>query len=534
MMKSDIITMDYSLSLPTITLISLTLFFLYNIWRIITKKPSIHQKESNIIKQPPQPFVALPLIGHLHLLGTKTPLHRTFASLADKYGPVFQIYFGSLPAIVISNKEGIKECFTKNDKVLASRTPSSRGTHLAYNNAAFGFAPYGPYWAKQRKLAVLELLSSRRLESLRHVYESEIDTLIKDLLIHLSNNNSSMVVMSEWFERLTFNVITKIVAGKRYFSYLEDVDDLEAHKVVNLVKEFMQLAGGFVLSDAIPLLRWIGVEGRVLKSMKRIGRDLDTLIGRWVEEHKMKGNMVNSSSEKQDFIDVMLSIVEDDPESGHSRDTIIKAHVMNLILAGTETTSTTMTWILAALMNNKHSLKLAQEEINHHVGKDRKVEASDIKNLTYLQAIFKETLRLYPPTPLLLPHGASSDCSINGYYVPKGADVFLNVWKLHRDPSIWSEPEKFSPERFINGDGEVDEGHHFEYLPFGLGRRACPGFTLATQVILITVARLLQGFDFHLFMDEPVDMREGFGLTLLKLNPLQICLTPLVTTELYQ
>ncbi|MED6133677.1 hypothetical protein PIB30_030316 [Stylosanthes scabra] len=456
--------------------------------------------------------------------------------MADKYGPIFQIYFGSLPAIVVSNKEGIKECFTTNDKVLASRTPSSRGTHLAYNNASFGFAPYGPYWAKQRKLAVLELLSSRGLESLRHVFESEIDTLIKDLLIHSSLGNKA-VVMSEWFERLTFNIITKMVAGKRYFSYLEDVDDLEAHKVVNLIKEFMQLAGGFVLSDAIPLLRWIGVEGRVLKSMKRIGTDLDTLIGGWVEEHKMKGNMVNSSSddENKDFIHVLLSIVEDDPESGHSRDTIIKAHVMNLILAGTETTSTTMTWILAVLMNNNHSLKKAQQEISLHVGKDRKVEASDLKNLTYLQAIFKETLRLYPPTPLLLPHGASSDCNINGYFVPKGADVFLNVWKLHRDPSIWSEPERFSPERFINGDGEVDnEGHHFEYIPFGLGRRACPGYTLATQVILITIARLLQAFDFDLFMDEPVDMTEGFSLTLSMLNPLQICLTPLVNAELYE
>ncbi|KAL4356050.1 hypothetical protein AHAS_Ahas09G0047900 [Arachis hypogaea] len=525
--------MDYSLSLPTITLISLTLFFLYNIWRIITKKPSIHQNESNIIKQPPQPYVALPLIGHLHLLGTKTPLHRTFASLADKYGPVFQIYFGSLPAIVISNKEGIKECFTKNDKVLASRTPSSRGTHLAYNNAAFGFAPYGPYWAKQRKLAVLELLSSRRLESLRHVYESEIDTLIKDLLIHLSNNNSSMVVMSEWFERLTFNVITKIVAGKRYFSYLEDVDDLEAHKVVNLVKEFMQLAGGFVLSDAIPLLRWIGVEGGVLKSMKRIGRDLDTLIGRWVEEHKMKGNMVNSSSEKQDFIDVMLSIVEDDPESGHSRDTIIKAHVMNQILAGTDTTSSTMIWMVALLLKDKQILRRAQEEIDVYVGRERKVETSDVKNLVYLQAIFKETLRLYPSGPLLLPHEAREDCYINGYYVPKGTRVFGNVWKLHRDPSIWSEPEKFSPERFINGNGEVDEDHHFKYLPFGLGRRVCPGTSLATQVSLITLARFLQAFDFDSPMDEPLDMREGLGLTLPKLTPVKVYLTPRVSNKLY-
>lgn len=208
-------------------------------------------------------------------------------------------------------------------------------------------------------------------------------------------------------------------------------------------------------------------------------------------------------------------------------------HIQNLMLAGSDTTSTTMTWILAILLKNKHALKRAQEEIDHHVGRNRRVEASDIKNLVYLQAILKETLRLYPPGPLLVPHEATEDCKIHGYYVPKGTRVFANVWKLHRDQSIWSEPEKFSPERFINDNGELDEGHHFEYLPFGSGRRACPGSTFATQVSLMTLARLLQGFDLEVPIDEPVDMREGLGITLPKLTPLQILVTPRLQTELY-
>ncbi|RDX99478.1 Cytochrome P450 82C4, partial [Mucuna pruriens] len=132
--------------------------------------------------------------------------------------------------------------------------------------------------------------------------------------------------------------------------------------------------------------------------------------------------------------------------------------------------------------------------------------------LIYLQAIVKETLRLYPAGPLLVPHEASEDCNIQGYYVPKGTRVFANVWKLHRDPSLWSEREKFSPERFINENGELDEGHHFEYLPFGSGRRACPGFTFATQVSLTTLARLLQGFDLDVPMDAPVDLKKGLGV----------------------
>ncbi|XP_057733340.1 cytochrome P450 CYP82J17-like [Arachis stenosperma] len=519
--------MDF-LSLPTVMLVASALVLLYNIWRIMNKT-----SEKQL--QAPELPGAFPLIGHLHLLGTKTPLARTFASFSDKYGPIFRIRLGSYPAIVISNKDGIKECFTINDKALASRPKSSQGVYIGYNYAGFGFAPYGSFFIKHKKLATLELLSSRRVELSRYVYESEIDTLIKDLLLYSAGNSpDKVVVISEWLERLSFNIITKMIAGKRYFSFLQDVDDVEAHRVVKLIREALHLSGGgFVPSDVIPIIQWFGIKGKVLKSMKRIAKDLDTLLGSWVEEHRMKGNKVNSSSEKQDFIDVMLSVVEDDPDSGHTRDTIIKAQIMGILLAGTDTTSSAMIWMLALLLKNKHALKRAQEEINVHVGSLRKVEAYDMKNLVYLQAIFKETLRLYPGGPLLLPHEAREDCYINGYYVPKGTRVFGNVWKLHRDPSIWSEPDKFSPERFINANGEVDEDHHFEYLPFGLSRRVCPGTSLATQVSLITLARFLQTFHFDSPMDEPLDMREGLGLTLPKLTPLKIILSPQVSCELY-
>ncbi|GAU30789.1 hypothetical protein TSUD_355150 [Trifolium subterraneum] len=244
--------------------IALVFVFLYNIWRI--KKPSNKSKGM----KPPEPSYTLPLIGHLHLLGNQIPLARIFASFSDKYGPIFQIRLGSYPALIISNKEAIKECFTTNDKILASRPKSSHGIYLGYNYASFGFASYGTYWTKLKKLIMVELLSSRRIESLRHVYESEIDNFIKDLFLYVKVGKVK-VVISEWL--------------KRYFEYLQDV---EAH-------------------------------GQVLKSMKRIARDFDTLIGNWVEEHVEKSNDgLNGSNEKHDLIDVMLSVIEDDPTSGHN------------------------------------------------------------------------------------------------------------------------------------------------------------------------------------------------------------------------
>lgn len=205
--------------------------------------------------------------------------------------------------------------------------------------------------------------------------------------------------------------------------------------------------------------------------------------------------------------------------------------MQNLMLAGSDTTSINLTWILSLLLKHKEVLKHAQEEINVQVGKTRWVQISDLKNLTYLQAIAKETLRLYPAGPLLVPHEATQDCYVCGYLVPKGTRVFANVWKLHRDPSIWSQPERFMPERFII-KGEIDEsGHgHFEYLPFGSGRRACPGSTFAMQVSLLTMARLIQGFELG---GEQVDMREGVGITLPKATPLQISLTPRLPSHYY-
>ncbi|XP_028776907.1 cytochrome P450 CYP82D47 [Neltuma alba] len=522
------------LSFPTLAAISVILLSLF-LWIRSQKNSPNHTSKGKLA---PEPAGALPLLGHLHLLGAQAPLAHTLASFADKYGPIFTIRLGAFPALVVSSQDAIKECFTTNDKILACRPKSSQGIYLNYNYASFGSAPDGPYWRKLRKLVMLELLSARRVESLKYVYESEIDVFIGDLYSYGDgdNNNKRKVVISEWLERLTLNIITRMIAGKRYFGNSQDVDDEEARRVVKLIKDFMHISGEFVPSDLIPFLRWFPGEGKVLRSMKKMASDLDSLASSWVEEHRVKKK--ESNSEKQDFIDFMLSVIEEDDSTlGHTRDAIIKANILSLILAGADTTSINLTWMLALLLNNKHVLKRAQEEIDHHVGKQRWVQTSDTKNLTYLEAIFKETLRLYPAGPLLIPHEATQDCYISGYYVPKGTRVLANVWKLHRDPTIWSQSEKFMPERFItenNNNGEIDHGEgyaHFQYLPFGSGRRACPGSNLAAQVSVLTLARLLQGFELEVY--EKVDMKEGTSITLPKATPLQVILTPRLSPRLY-
>ena len=205
------------------------------------------------------------------------------------------------------------------------------------------------------------------------------------------------------------------------------------------------------------------------------------------------------------------------------------------MVGGSESTSIASTWILSALLNSRHALKQAQEELDLKVGRDRWVEESDIQNLIYLQAVVKETLRLYPPGPLLVPHEAIEDCNVCGYHIPKGTRLLVNVWKLHRDPDIWSNPEEFQPERFLTSNHASINvfGQHPELIPFGSGRRSCPGIGLALRILHLTIARLLQGFDMTTPMNVPVDMTEGVSLSMPKETPLEVMLTPRLPSMLY-
>lgn len=205
-----------------------------------------------------------------------------------------------------------------------------------------------------------------------------------------------------------------------------------------------------------------------------------------------------------------------------------------LILGGSDTSSGTLTWAISLLLNNRQVLKKAQEELDQNIGLNRQVEESDIKSLVYLQAVIKETLRLYPAGPLLGPRESLEDCTVAGYHVPARTRLIVNLWKIHRDPRIWEEPSAFRPERFLTSHAFVDvRGQNFELIPFGSGRRSCPGMSFALQVLHLTLARLLQAFEFETPSNQPVDMTESPGLTIPKATPLEVLLTPRLAAELY-
>ncbi|KAK2650506.1 hypothetical protein Ddye_017995 [Dipteronia dyeriana] len=181
-----------------------------------------------------------------------------------------------------------------------------------------------------------------------------------------------------------------------------------------------------------------------------------------------------------------------------------------------------MEWAMAELLHNPEKLTKAQTELRQVIGKDGLVQEFDIAKLPYLQAIMKETLRLHPPGPFLVPRKSETEVEISSYRVPKSAQILVNVWAMGRDSSVWQNPTSFMPERFL--DSEIDvKGRDFELIPFGAGRRICPGLPLAPRIVNLMLASLLYNFDWKLAHDlkpEDMDMTERFSLTLRKSEPL--------------
>ena len=191
-------------------------------------------------------------------------------------------------------------------------------------------------------------------------------------------------------------------------------------------------------------------------------------------------------------------------------------------MAGTDTSSVTIEWALSNLLNNPRVLKKARAELDDQVGQQQLMDEPDLSKLPYLQNIISETLRLFPAAPLLVPHFSSDDCTIGGYDVPRDTNLLVNAWAIHRDPKLWDDAESFKPERFKTEEGEVN----MKLMPFGLGRRACPGAGLAQRVVGLTLGCLIQCFEWERVSKEEVDMTEGKGVTMPKAVPLEALCKP--------
>ncbi|XP_076960145.1 flavonoid 3'-monooxygenase-like [Bidens hawaiensis] len=301
-----------------------------------------------------------------------------------------------------------------------------------------------------------------------------------------------------------------------------------------MVVELMVLAGEFYLGDFVPALDWLDILQGKKNQMKKLHIRFDTFLHGILEEHK------SGKGGHGDLLSTLISLKDDaDGEGGKLSDVEIKALLSGLFVAGTDTSSSTVEWAMAELIRHPELLKQAQKEMDTVVGRDRLVTELDLNELTFLQAIVKETFRLHPSTPLSLPRIASESCEVDGYYIPQGSTLLVNVWAIARDPNMWADPLEFRPTRFLPGGEKpnVDvQGNNFEVIPFGAGRRICVGISLGLRMVQLLVATLIQTFDWELangLNPEKLNMDEAYGLTLQKAEPLMVHPKPRLAPHVY-
>ncbi|CAO2037434.1 unnamed protein product [Urochloa humidicola] len=470
--------------------------------------------DGRAVKLPPGPW-RLPVIGSLHHLAGKPLVHRAFADLARGLGspPLMYLKLGEVPAVVATSRDAAREVMRGHDVALASRPSSPTMRIMMAEGQGLVFAPYGDHWRQLRRVSVLELLSARRVHSFRRVREDEAARLAAAVA---AAPPGEPVNVSRRIAVLVADSAVRAMIGDRFGRRDEFLVSLE---------EGLKLVSGFNIGDLFPswpVVNFLTGAARRAHANHRKNFELMECAIKQHEERRVmaakNGAEADQEEEEEDLVDVLLRVQKEGGLDVPLTMGIIKALILDLFSAGSETSATTLQWAMAELMRNPDVMKKAQAELRGTLNGKPKVTEDDLAQLNYLKLIIKETLRMHPPAPLLLPREARESCKILGYDVPKGTTVFVNAWAIGRDPRYWDDPEEFKPERFESGTIDF-KGLDFEYIPFGAGRRICPGMMFAQSNIELVLATLLYQFDWKLtdgLKPRELDMTEDIGLTVRK------------------
>lgn len=478
-------------------------------------------KAQNNQQLPPSP-PKLPVIGNFHQIG-ELP-HQSLWQHSKKYGPVMLLKLGRVPLVVISSAEAARDVLKVHDLDCCSRPRLTGSGKLTYNYSDIGFSPYSDYWRELRKISVLELFSLKRVQSFRFIREEEVALLMNS--ISESSSSASPVDLSEKMFALTGSITFRMAFGKRFRG-----SNFDNHRFEELVHAVESLVGGFTAAECFPYVGWIidRLNGYHTK-LERVFQELDTLFQQIIDDHLKPVETTKQEHVKEDIIDVMLKIERDQAESHESEAWLTKNHMkavlLNIFLGGVDTSAITVVWAVAELCKNPRLMKKAQAEIRNRIANKGRVTEADIDQLQYLKMVIKETLRLHPPAPLLITRDTLHHFKVDGYEIYPKTLIQVNAWAIGRDPKYWENPEQFIPERFT--DNSVDfKGQHFEYLPFGSGRRICPGINMGLIMSELALANLLYCFDWKLpngreehGINMNMEEAPGVSLTLSKKTPL--------------
>ncbi|CAN1337023.1 Premnaspirodiene oxygenase [Linum perenne] len=474
---------------------------------------------------PPGPM-KLPLIGNLHnllLMSNKSSLpHHALREMADEYGDLVHLQLGEVSAVVVSSAEMAMEIMKAHDNVFADRPRNLAVDIGTWGSKDIAFCPLGDYWKQMKRISITDLLGAKKVLSFAPIREVEVSNLIHSIRSSSEQGGNVPINISEKIYSLFNVIICKTAFGSH---------EWKEKDVINSMREAAMVAGGFHVLDFYPSLEFLHVISGLKSKILKLRDHKDGILDRVIEEHRQK--MMERRND-EDFVDVFVRLQENEHLQCPITNTNIKAvlvfnfNLQDLFVAGTDTSSVAVEWAMSELMKNPRVLNKAQAEIRHALKGKMIITEEDIQGLTYLKSVIKETFRLHPSIPLLIPRESNKDCVVGSYEIPAKTRVIVNAWAIGRHSKTWEDKESFVPERF---DGsEIDyKGKHFELIPFGAGRRICPGIAYAIANIELVLAQLLYYFNWELpdgMTEEDLDMSEVFGLAVGRKNQLHLVAKP--------
>ncbi|KAJ9166954.1 hypothetical protein P3X46_021643 [Hevea brasiliensis] len=481
-------------------LLSAPLFLLIPVIFIIVKHISSLSSKRRPLPPGPRPW---PIVGNIFLLEKK--LHIPMTRFAKVHGPLISLRLGTQVVVVGSSPAAATEILKNHDRLLSARWQSKvipRKSHELERISVIWNPTCNDQWKSFRALFRTELFSAKAIDSQASLREKKSSEMVE----FLTARQGKVINIGELVFATIFDTISNLLFSKDMIG-LEDQEVASGLK--SLVSRMMELAAAPNMADFYPILEGLDPQGL----RRKMSECVEEMIGVWEIYIKERREKHVNDAPITDFLDVFLSNGFDDD--------IINWLIVELFSAGVETNTTTVEWAMAEILKNKRVLEKLGEELDKVINKGS-IHESEVSQLPYLNALLKETMRLHPPAPFLLPHRALETFEVMNYTIPKDSQVFVNVWAIGRDPSVWEEPLSFKPERFLGSSLDL-KGHDFELIPFSSGRRICPGLPMAIRQIPLILANLIHYFDWSFENDDDpakLDMNDKFGITLQKEKPL--------------
>ncbi|KAH7352856.1 hypothetical protein KP509_19G067500 [Ceratopteris richardii] len=513
----------------------------------------IRKARMNLPPSPP----GLPIIGHLHLLGTR-PV-RSLSDLSRRYESLMFLRFGNVPVLVASSPAAARLISKMRSHISCSPTVPV----VSFEREELLSAPPGLYFKFHHRLRTAELFSAKPF----HFFQPIINDEIRTLLQVVADNAACVHIRKELYDA-TFSIISRIAISRRAKDLRSPSQNDHSSSLQNLLIDSINLLGVQNIGDYKPCLAWMDLQGA--KRAKAISTKIKSMWQQIIDDRRRTRLTRGSEIKDSDFLDVLpdcfgegrprIKLISvtctcilwilselDCPISRimirrrskrctslpHSMEVpkkksalcsersshrCLRAHhhqdTDNMFDACIDSSTLTVEWAIAELLAHPRILQKAQQELEEVVGAIRLVQESDIVRLPYLRAIIKETMRLHPIAPLFMPHTVSESCRICGYNIPRSTVACINVWAMGRDSKVWKDPLRFCPERLLDSNMEV-RGQDFELLPFGSASLACPGLAFGLNNVHLMLSNLLNAFEWRRIGE--IDLSEKVG-TLMSLK----------------